>query len=462
MRYGFINNFSQTLAAELAAGATTMTLDGGGALLASASADLVYALTLDDGAGTVEIVHVTGAAGDTLTIVRGQEGTGDVLWPVGSTVELRLTAGSISVGLRTAPGGGARGANALEWQGSRSNEEQVAAGNNSIAIGNNTKALGNSTIVMGQNAELLSDTSGYGHILITPDSYGISAGQGSCVFIGTDLWTDYKANSVICLGYNFFPNTGSLTTQWGLVVGEANYLRSNCGARATLLGHRNTQQNTEFSTAIGDNNTIQNARMGLAAGVSNKIAGSSAAFPDFDRCIAFGFYNDLSGIPLGVAIGNGIEGLKPGTKKISGLSYLQSPSHYPVGGSALSPNEPDYYRWAGEQVVLVTKDIDLTLATDEQVFTLPAGLHFFVDEIDIIAVSVATPGGAPSLDVGVDAAAPASVLSAEGVTANTASSRQKAAPLTSDGLNTLRIGVNTAGSGTWVVRVVLKGLAMEI
>lgn len=95
MRYAFLNNFSQILAADLAAGATTLTLDGGGSLLSNASADLVYTLTLDDGEGTTEIVHVTGATGNDLTIERGKEGTTDAAWPTGSAVEMRLTAGAM-------------------------------------------------------------------------------------------------------------------------------------------------------------------------------------------------------------------------------------------------------------------------------------------------------------------------------------------------------------------------------
>lgn len=99
MRYGFVNNFEQTLAADLAAGATTMTLDGGGALLADASTDYRYKLTLiqtdDDNNETHrEIVEVTAVIGDDLTIEGELEGTTRLTggWPSGTTVAARVTA----------------------------------------------------------------------------------------------------------------------------------------------------------------------------------------------------------------------------------------------------------------------------------------------------------------------------------------------------------------------------------
>lgn len=102
MRYGFINNFAQVLAADLAAGATTLTLDGGGALLADASTDYRYKLTLIqrdafNNETAREILEVTGASGDVLTVVREQEGTTAISsWPSGSAVEARVTAGQLA------------------------------------------------------------------------------------------------------------------------------------------------------------------------------------------------------------------------------------------------------------------------------------------------------------------------------------------------------------------------------
>lgn len=99
MRYGFLNNFQQTLAAALGEGATTLSLNDGGAQLADASTDYRYKLTLiqRDAFGTEthrEIVDVTAASGNDLTIEGAKEGTTRLAggWPSGTAVEARVTA----------------------------------------------------------------------------------------------------------------------------------------------------------------------------------------------------------------------------------------------------------------------------------------------------------------------------------------------------------------------------------
>jgi hypothetical protein len=50
-------------------------------------------LMLTNLTGGSEIVHLTGKAGDHLTVVRAQEGTAEVPWDTGARIELRVTAG---------------------------------------------------------------------------------------------------------------------------------------------------------------------------------------------------------------------------------------------------------------------------------------------------------------------------------------------------------------------------------
>lgn len=102
MRYGFVNNFAQSLAVELATVDTSMTLNGGGAELADASPDYRYKLTLVQtdlsGKETArEIVDVIGAAGDVLTVERRKEGTSSLSpWPVTTKVYSRVTGEQMS------------------------------------------------------------------------------------------------------------------------------------------------------------------------------------------------------------------------------------------------------------------------------------------------------------------------------------------------------------------------------
>lgn len=80
---------------------------GDGGLFPSLQPGQYFPVTLVTADREIEIVHVTARSGDTLTVVRGQEGTAQRPFPAGSVVELRLTAGLMNALLD-----GMRGANA--------------------------------------------------------------------------------------------------------------------------------------------------------------------------------------------------------------------------------------------------------------------------------------------------------------------------------------------------------------
>ena len=93
----FANNAVSTLAADVAAGATSIVLKtGDGALFPSPSSPDFFYLTLSQAAteSSWEIVKVTTRSSDTLTVVRGQQGTVAAAWSTGDKAELRVTAGS--------------------------------------------------------------------------------------------------------------------------------------------------------------------------------------------------------------------------------------------------------------------------------------------------------------------------------------------------------------------------------
>ncbi|MDW3716668.1 hypothetical protein [Pseudomonas sp. 2023EL-01195] len=112
----FVNNWTASLQAELAAGATSMTVETDrAALLTGLTGGDYYIATLVgvDVAGQEnawEIVKVTANASGVLTVARAQEGTAARLWPAGTVVSMRATAG-LFVQLRDSggtpgPGGG--------------------------------------------------------------------------------------------------------------------------------------------------------------------------------------------------------------------------------------------------------------------------------------------------------------------------------------------------------------------
>lgn len=95
----FVNNWTASLQAELASGATSMTVETDrAALLTGLTGGDYYLATLVgvDVSGQEnawEIVKISANASGTLTIARAQEGTADRLWPSGTQVSIRATAG---------------------------------------------------------------------------------------------------------------------------------------------------------------------------------------------------------------------------------------------------------------------------------------------------------------------------------------------------------------------------------
>jgi hypothetical protein len=87
------NNAFGTLAASLSDVATTLSVNAGeGARFPTLGAGDYYFLTLIDTANNIEIVKVTARSSDSMTIVRGQDGTTAKSYAVNDRVELRPTA----------------------------------------------------------------------------------------------------------------------------------------------------------------------------------------------------------------------------------------------------------------------------------------------------------------------------------------------------------------------------------
>ena len=93
----FANNARSTLAAGVTAIATTFYLNpGDGAKFPSPGAGENFAVTLVDSSGNIEVAYCTSRATDTLTVVRGQDGTSGIVFAAGDVIELRLTSGTLS------------------------------------------------------------------------------------------------------------------------------------------------------------------------------------------------------------------------------------------------------------------------------------------------------------------------------------------------------------------------------
>lgn len=100
------NNAQGILNAGITAVATTIVLTAGGGTPFPAPAAPDYAmLTLFNAGGTLEIVKLTSRAADTLTVVRGQEGTVGFAFAGADKIDCRLTAGVLTNKLDKDTGG---------------------------------------------------------------------------------------------------------------------------------------------------------------------------------------------------------------------------------------------------------------------------------------------------------------------------------------------------------------------
>jgi len=97
MAIKFANNASATLSASITSSATSIALTTGqGALFPSLASGEYFYATLVDSAGNLEIVRVTARSTDTLTVVRGQDGTTARAFASGDSIELRPVAAALS------------------------------------------------------------------------------------------------------------------------------------------------------------------------------------------------------------------------------------------------------------------------------------------------------------------------------------------------------------------------------
>lgn len=89
----FSNNASAPLASSISTSSTSVVVSTGtGALFPTITSGTYFYATLTDSSNNLEIVKVTGRTADTLTVVRGQEGTAARAYAAADKIELRITA----------------------------------------------------------------------------------------------------------------------------------------------------------------------------------------------------------------------------------------------------------------------------------------------------------------------------------------------------------------------------------
>lgn len=93
----FTNNASAPLAASISSSATTIVVTTGqGTLFPALSGSDYFYATLTNSSNQLEIVKVTARSSDTMTVVRGQEGTTARAYSAADKIEVRVTAAGLT------------------------------------------------------------------------------------------------------------------------------------------------------------------------------------------------------------------------------------------------------------------------------------------------------------------------------------------------------------------------------
>jgi hypothetical protein len=95
MSVKFSNNAKTTLSSGITSSATSITV-ADGSVFPSISGSEYFYVTLEDASVNIEIVKVTAVSGNTLTVVRAQDGTSARTFSNGDKCELRLTAAGLN------------------------------------------------------------------------------------------------------------------------------------------------------------------------------------------------------------------------------------------------------------------------------------------------------------------------------------------------------------------------------
>jgi hypothetical protein len=146
----FTNNAATNLASSITSIATSLTVTAGtGSLFPNPTASDYFLITLIGISGTpIEIVKCTARSTDTMTIVRAQEGTTASAFTGGDQVQLRITAGEMSLALN-----GGASANGVVYENA-----QVVTSDYTMTTGKNGMSAGPITVNTGVTVTIPTDS----------------------------------------------------------------------------------------------------------------------------------------------------------------------------------------------------------------------------------------------------------------------------------------------------------------
>ena len=277
----FANNAKSTLASGISSTATSVTLvTGSGSLFPSPTSGQQFTLTLTDSAtGLInEICYCTARSSDTLTIVRGQEGTTARAWSTGDIASNKITAGTAtsfaqggSGGTATNLAGGA--ANQIAYQTAANTTGFITAPTTSSTYLQWTGsgfAWSNST---SSGPTLTSNNAWTGTNTFT--TIGPSSAGGASLGSSSSYWNTTYSTVFQCVTPGSIPTTGAVFFEE--IYGGSNYgwVGGNYGQ---ILGYGGLGGTPNYvNVAIADANGFYPASSGTALGTSGLPWGTVTA-----------------------------------------------------------------------------------------------------------------------------------------------------------------------------------------
>ena len=300
----YTNNAATTLASGINNSVTSLTVASAtGGLFPSPTGTDYFYVTLENTAGTVrEIVKVTARSTDTLTIVRGQDGTSAQTFATGDKVELRIVAAEMSA----LTSGLAAGGSTTQVQ---YNSSGAFAGSANMTFNGTTFTLANdasiSGLTVGKGTNGIASNTAVGASALVANS----SGSNNAAFGNGALYTNSTGASNTALGYfaALSTSTGSNNVAVGTSALQTNTTASNntavgyqagysntTGAGVTALGFSALYSNTtgDSATALGYQALYSNTTgTGLTAIGRNALFKNTTGYAN----IAIGGYDSNSG-----------------------------------------------------------------------------------------------------------------------------------------------------------------------
>ena len=257
----FANNAKTTLASSVSTTATSITVADGSVFPAISGSDYTY-VTFEDTSSNIEVVKVTARSGNTLTVVRGQDGTTAKAYSAGDKCELRITAALL---------------NDLNTE---ADTESVSRDGDSmtgdLSLGDGNKVIfgaGSDLEIYHTGAASYIEEKGTGSLYIKGTQLRMQATDGTTYIEADDggaVTLKYSGSNKIATTSTGIDVTGTVVSDGLTVDGGTNLLtRTSSGAEVDVLEVRNNATATSTASTI---KFVNSTAAGSNSGSSELVA----------------------------------------------------------------------------------------------------------------------------------------------------------------------------------------------